>query len=93
MARPPIEDRSAVRDSVLTLRLATADRVVLQALIAARRAEMVNEGVEVTAASVVRWLLRQEAQRRGLTGVDERPPTRSTRSKSPAPRPRSSKKR
>lgn len=66
MARPPLEDRSAVRDSVLTLRLADVDRAALDALIQARRVELAPEGVDVTAASVVRWLLRTEAKRRGL---------------------------
>jgi hypothetical protein len=48
------------------LRLADVDRAALDALIEARRAELAPEGVDVTAASVVRWLLRAEAQRRGL---------------------------
>jgi hypothetical protein len=66
VARPPIENRRAVVDTTLTLRLTRQDRELLQELVALKAAELVDSGMEATAASYVRGLIRQEARARGL---------------------------
>jgi transcriptional regulator with XRE-family HTH domain len=66
MARPPKQDRSSVATDTLTLRLSPDDRAMLNRLVAHRAAELVDEGIEVTAASFVRGLIRREAKARGL---------------------------
>ena len=66
MARPPKHDRSSVATDTLTLRLSPDDRAMLDRLVAHRAAELADEGIEVTAASFVRGLIRREAKARGL---------------------------
>jgi hypothetical protein len=66
MARPPKQDRSSVATDTLTLRLSPDDRAMLDRLVAYRAAELADEGIEVTAASFVRGLIRREAKARGL---------------------------
>lgn len=66
MARPPIENRRSVVDTTLTLRLTREDRELLQKLVALRAAEIVETGMEATAASYVRGLIRHEARMKGL---------------------------
>ena len=66
MARPPKQDRSSVATDTLTLRLSPDDRAMLDRLVADRAAELADEGIEVTAASFVRGLIRREAKARGL---------------------------
>jgi hypothetical protein len=66
MARPLKQDRSSVATDTLTLRLSPDDRAMLDRLVAHRAAELVDEGIEVTAASFVRSLIRREAKARGL---------------------------
>jgi hypothetical protein len=66
MARPPKQDRSSVATDTLTLRLSPDDRAMLDRLVAHRAAELADEGIEVTAASFVRGLIRREAKARGL---------------------------
>lgn len=66
MARPPIENRRSVVDTTLTLRLTRQDRELLQKLVALRAAEIVETGMEATAASYVRGLIRHEARLKGL---------------------------
>ncbi|MFO0756639.1 MAG: helix-turn-helix transcriptional regulator [Byssovorax sp.] len=65
MGRPP-KDRSGPATETLTLRLSTADRALLDKLVLLRAEELVDEAVEVTAASFVRTLIRREARARGL---------------------------
>jgi len=76
MARPPFENRRNVVDTTLTLRLTRRDRELLQKLVALRALELVDTGMEATAASYVRGLIRHEARARGLLHAD-RPKTRS----------------
>ena len=92
MARPPKQDRSSVATDTLTLRLSPDDRAMLDRLVAHRAAELADEGIEVTAASFVRGLIRREAKARGLldaasgtTTASEKP--RATSDPAPAPRP------
>jgi hypothetical protein len=66
MARPLKQDRSSVATDTLTLRLSPDDRAMLDRLVAHRAAELADEGIEVTAASFVRGLIRREAKARGL---------------------------
>jgi hypothetical protein len=92
MARPPKHDRSSVATDTLTLRLSPDDRAMLDRLVAHRAAELADEGIEVTAASFVRGLIRREAKARGLldaasgtTTASEKP--RATSEPAPEPRP------
>ena len=66
MARPLKQDRSSVATDTLTLRLSPDDRAMLDRLVAHRAVELADEGIEVTAASFVRGLIRREAKGRGL---------------------------
>jgi hypothetical protein len=90
MARPLKQDRSSVATDTLTLRLSPDDRAMLDRLVALRAVELVDEGIEVTAASFVRGLIRREAKARGLldaaggnTTASEKPRATSE----PEPRP------
>ncbi|WP_437928667.1 hypothetical protein WMF37_05205 [Sorangium sp. So ce291] len=66
MTRPPQEKGRQVVNATLTLRLTHHDRELLQALVELQAAEMSDTGVEVTAASYVRGLIRHEARKKGL---------------------------
>ena len=55
-----------VADATLTLRLTRQDRELLQELVALKAAELVDTGLEATAASYVRGLIRHEARAKGL---------------------------
>jgi hypothetical protein len=66
MARPPLENRRNVADATLTLRLTRQDRELLQELVALKAEELVDSGMEATAASYVRGLIRHEARAKGL---------------------------
>ena len=66
MARPTNGTGRNVAEATLTLRLTRHDRELLQALVALQAAEMADTGVEVTAASYVRGLIRHEARTKGL---------------------------
>ena len=63
MGRPPKTDRAAVGSETLTLRLTPDLRQTLDALVAAKAAELEHEGFEVTAAAYVRGLIRREGRR------------------------------
>lgn len=65
MARTPNEKRPVV-DATLTLRLTQNDRELLQALVERQAVEMADTGVEVTAASYVRGLIRHAAREKGF---------------------------
>ncbi|XXT20985.1 hypothetical protein WME94_05370 [Sorangium sp. So ce429] len=66
MTRPTQEKGRQVVNATLTLRLTQHDRELLQALVELQAAEMCDTGVEVTAASYVRGLIRHEARKKGL---------------------------
>ena len=69
MARPPKEDREAVKGAVLAVRLSPAERSTLERLVRARAdelARLAGQPIEVTAASYIRWLLLRDAEARGL---------------------------
>ena len=92
MARPLKQDRSSVATDTLTLRLSPDDRAMLDRLVAHRATELADEGIEVTAASFVRGLIRREAKARGLldaasgnTTASEKP--RATSEPAAEPRP------
>ena len=63
MARPPKTDRSTVGTETLTLRLTPDDRETLDALVAAKAAELEEDGLDMTAAAYVRGLIRREGRR------------------------------
>lgn len=65
MARPLKENRSMVQDTTLTLRLSTADRTTLDRLVEREAEALADRGIEVTAASFVRGLIRREARTLG----------------------------
>jgi len=63
--RPPNEDRSKVTTGLqMAIRLTPEERGWLDELVEIRRAEV--DGATVSAASVLRGLLRREAAARGL---------------------------
>lgn len=70
MARPN-ENRRNVVDTTLTLRLTQHDRELLRDLVALQASEMQDTGMEATAASYVRGLIRHDARAKGLLS-DER---------------------
>jgi hypothetical protein len=66
MARPLLENRRDVVSTTLTLRLTRQDRALLRQLVALKAEELVDSGMEATAASYVRGLIRHEARTKGL---------------------------
>lgn len=71
MARHTREPAPAT--DTLTLRLTVADRDLLDRLVTLRSAELAHEGIEVTAASLVRGLIRREAAARGIEAKEPPP--------------------
>lgn len=53
-------------DETLTLRLTHDDRDLLDQLVAMRSKELADDGVEASAAGLVRGMIRREAAARGL---------------------------
>lgn len=66
MTRKPREDRNSIVDITLTLRLTREDRMLLDELVQRRARQARRDGMEVTAASFVRALIRKEAEAQGL---------------------------
>ena len=66
MTRRAREDRNSIVDVTLTLRLTREDRMLLDELVQRRAMQARREGMEVTAASFVRALIRNEAEAQGL---------------------------
>lgn len=66
MARPRTQNHRNVIDATLTLRITKHDRELLQELVALEAAELSDKGLEPTAASYVRGLIRHEARLKGL---------------------------
>lgn len=66
MARPRTQNRRNVVDATLTLRITRQDRELLQELVALEAEELSDKGLEPTAASYVRGLIRHEARIKGL---------------------------
>lgn len=73
--RTKTETRAAI-DATLTLRLTQQDRALLHQLVALRTRDLQDSGVEVTAASYVRGLIRHEARLAGLLDGEPRKSTR-----------------
>jgi transcriptional regulator with XRE-family HTH domain len=67
MTRRPLDPQAGPATETLTLRLSSPDRALLDRLVSLRAAELAPEGIEVTAASYVRGLIRRDAQARGLS--------------------------
>ena len=82
MARRPIDEQAGPATETLTLRLSRPDRELLDRLVALRASELAQEGIEVTAASFVRGLIRREAHARGL--LDEQTAGKGKASRAPA---------
>ncbi len=76
MPRPPVENRRSIVDTTLTLRLTRQDRELLHELVALQADELVDTGMEATAASYVRGLIQHEARVKGLL-ASARPKRRS----------------
>lgn len=69
MPRPRKEDRSNVKDTVLTMKLSPRDRAQLHKLLEARTAELLEltgERITVTFASYLRWLMDRDAKARSI---------------------------
>ena len=64
MTRQPKDPPNATE--TLTLRLTREDRALLDRLIALRAADLADDGIDVSAASYVRGLIRREARAKGL---------------------------
>lgn len=64
MARPPKADRSAVASTTLTIRLTPDERATLDELVVSVNEEVGATGASVTAASLVRSLIRREGEAR-----------------------------
>lgn len=62
MARPLRENRDEVADVTLTIRITGPERAALDTLVARRAAQLGELGGSVSAASVVRALIRQAVQ-------------------------------
>lgn len=69
MARPARRDRTTIVEATLTLRLTAEDRELLHKLVELRSLELTVDGIEVTAASYVRGLIRREAAAKGLLNI------------------------
>jgi hypothetical protein len=65
-----MQNRHNVVDATLTLRLTQQDRELLQELVALKAAELADTGMEATAASFVRGLIRHEARAKGLVPAE-----------------------
>jgi hypothetical protein len=61
---------SDTNDSVLTVRLSSRDRALLEKLVEKDRAELADRGVEVSLATVMRQMIRQTARARGVAADD-----------------------
>lgn len=81
MARPARQDRTHLVEATLTLRLTNEDRELLRKLVELRSAELSVDGIEVTAASYVRGLIRREATVKGLLQVAVPPSGERARAK------------
>ena len=66
MTRKAREDRSSIADYTLTLRLTREDRTLLNELVRRRLKQARRDGMEITVASFVRALIRNEAEAQGI---------------------------
>ena len=69
MGRPKIKDRKQVKSTILTLKLTKAERERLAAIVDARAAELrtlTGQEIQITASSMIRWLIEKEAVARKL---------------------------
>ena len=66
MGRPTRVNRRTIVDATLTLRLTHDDRDLLDQLVTMRSKELADDGLEASAAGLVRGLIRREASARGL---------------------------
>jgi hypothetical protein len=93
MGRPP-KDQSGPATETLTLRLTREDRAVLDRLVQLRASELADEGIDVTATSYVRGLIRREGKARGVLETPSIPTAAKPAQAAPAkrkavPKPRS----
>jgi hypothetical protein len=81
MARPPIEDRSHLKNVVMSFKLTEAERVLIDRLVVARTEEikkLTGQRLNLTAGSYLRWLVLRDAEARGMMPDDaasEPPPS------------------
>lgn len=66
MARPARTDRTTVASTTLTIRITEDERRALDALVARRSAEVTDAGGQISAAGVVRALIRRAAADAGV---------------------------
>lgn len=68
MGRPRTQDRSKVKDTILTLKLTHAERERLRELVAQREdelAKLTGQRIELSASAFIRWLLDERARAAG----------------------------
>ena len=71
MARPK-KAPNEVAGLTLTIRLTTEERKLLDRLVEARSEELAESGATVSAASLIRGLVRKEARTKGFLGDNAR---------------------
>jgi len=81
-ARPP----ETVAEATLTIRVTVAERAGLERLVAKRQAELADTGAMVTAASVLRALLRRELDAEERRAAAEPAPVEAAPAPPPKPR-------
>ena len=75
MGRPKIADRSAVRGSIVTLKLTEAERAQLDALVRQRANELeqvTGQRIDLSASAFIRWLLDDRARKAMPAGYQSR---------------------
>jgi hypothetical protein len=69
MPRPPKSDRSAIKNTILAIRLSPDERAMFDRLVQARAEELARlagQPIDVTAASYIRWLILRDGEARGM---------------------------
>lgn len=83
MGRPKIADRTAVRATIVTLKLTEAERGQLDALVRQRADELkqiTGQRIDLSASAFIRWLLDDRARK--VTPTRKSPQARPTATKS-----------
>lgn len=86
MARPPIKNRDAVHDSIITFRIAPGDRELLKQLVEYHAAQCSAVGTTSSESAVIRWLIREKAEVvQAIHKARELAMQQSTEAKAPSP--------
>lgn len=86
MARPPLKNRDAVHDSIITFRIAPGDRELLKQLVEYHAAQCSAVGTTSSESAVIRWLIREKAEVvQAIHKARELAMQQSTEAKAPSP--------